>query len=124
MSDVRNHVERVLREHARRIDPNRPGYGNCRCGFVVEMPQEHAEHVAEAVVAALGQPTITTVEQLDALPEGAVIHVPHKLTASSVEYRHGRWWPNCAAGPYHHGFRDELLPALLLWVPVGEQEES
>lgn len=79
---------------------------------VARLENLRAEH-AEWVKAR----TIETVEQLDALPEGSVIHVPHKVTASSVEHRHGRWWPSRSTGPYHHGFRDELLPARLLWHP-------
>ncbi|MDH6199224.1 hypothetical protein M2272_005892 [Mycobacterium frederiksbergense] len=84
------------------------------CGEEERIERAHADHVAAEWVKAR---TVETVEQLDALPEGAVIHVPHKVTASSVEHRHGRWWPSRSTGPYHHGFRDELLPARLLWHP-------
>lgn len=78
--------------------------------------QREAEELAE-LIAQLVHPRIETVEQLDALPDGAVIHVPHKVTASSAEKRCDWWWPNRAQGPFHHGFRDELLPAILLWHP-------
>ncbi|WAY18420.1 hypothetical protein OF855_24595 [Mycolicibacterium fortuitum] len=76
-------------------------------------------HVTAKIDAEL-HPVIETVEQLDALPEGAVIHVPHTLTASSVEKRYDRWWPNRSAAPWHHGFRDELLPARVLYTPEAE----
>lgn len=46
-------ITEVLMEHGRRIDPNHPGFGNCRCGFVVDLPQDHAAHVAGEVAAAL-----------------------------------------------------------------------
>ena len=90
-------------------------------GALQSMKAERDEALAE-IERLRSARTITTVEQLDALPDGAVIHVPHKLTASSVEKRHERWWPNCAKGPYHHGFRDELLPALLIWSPDWEAQ--
>lgn len=47
-------IAAVLMEHGRRIDPNHPGYGNCRCGFVVDLPQDQAGHVAAVLTAALG----------------------------------------------------------------------
>lgn len=78
-----------------------------------------AEDTAAEVADAL-HPRIESVEQLDALPDGAVIHVPHKVTASSVEKRHDRWWPNRASGPFHHGFRDELLPARVIFTPEAK----
>ena len=51
--EIEKRIEEVLMEHGRRIDPNHPGYGNCRCGFVVDLPQDQAAHVAAAVVANL-----------------------------------------------------------------------
>ncbi|MFV8169876.1 hypothetical protein [Mycolicibacterium peregrinum] len=74
----------------------------------------NAEHQAAAWRDAC---TITTVEQLDTLPEASVIHVPHKRTASSIEKRHGLWWPSRSTGPFPNLTRDNLLPALLIWYP-------
>jgi hypothetical protein len=48
-------IEEVLGVHARRCDYNHPQYGNCRCGFDVDLPQDHHAHVAAAVVEALGE---------------------------------------------------------------------
>lgn len=54
MSGVEGVVTEVLLAHARRIDPNHPAYGNCRCGLSIEDPEDHADHVAALVVQALG----------------------------------------------------------------------
>ena len=112
-----------VRDRIARIDSTA-----CMCG---DTPHENALHdlahddvpVLLRAIDRLAPQRITTVEQLDELPEGAVIHVPHKLTASSVEHRHGRWWPNRSTGPYRHAFRDELLPALLIWHPDWSRNE-
>jgi hypothetical protein len=53
VSGPEKRIEEVLMEHGRRIDPNHPGYGNCRCGFIVDLPQDQAAHVAAAVLASL-----------------------------------------------------------------------
>ncbi|MGV0805768.1 hypothetical protein [Mycolicibacterium setense] len=74
----------------------------------------HAEHVQAEWLKAC---TITTVEQLDSLPDGSVVHVPHKPSASSVEGRYGQWWPNRSEGPYPYDRRNELLPARLIHHP-------
>lgn len=47
-------LQALLATHARRIDYNHPGYGNCRCGFAVEHPQDHHAHVTEHIIYELG----------------------------------------------------------------------
>lgn len=46
-------IMEVLMEHSRRIDPNHPGYSNCRCGFSVDIPQDHAAHVTGEILAVI-----------------------------------------------------------------------
>lgn len=53
MSALTERITEVQMTHSRRIDPNHPGYGNCRCGFPVDLPQDHAVHVAERIEAEL-----------------------------------------------------------------------
>lgn len=92
--------------------------GPCDCGTCTAV---WAHHVA-GILNEEFHPVIETVEHLDALPDGAVIHVLHKITASSVEKRYDRWWPNRSSAPFHHGFRDELLPARVLYNPEADRD--
>lgn len=102
MSEHQGRIAQILRESLRDVGRH--------------LGRDVEQKLARDLHAAL-HPVVETVDQLDALPEGAVIHVPHKVTASSVEKRHNRWWPNRSTGPFHHGFRDELLPARVLYTP-------
>ncbi|MFV8169877.1 hypothetical protein [Mycolicibacterium peregrinum] len=105
-----------------------PGFRSCTCGqWIDEDPaaqfsrKSFTVHVREAWADAC---TITTVEQLDALPMGAVI----RTTEDRVALKSGESWGNAsgyrswwsaADGEEFDCSSDELddLPALLLWHP-------
>lgn len=82
-------VADVLRQHGRRIDPNHPGYGNCRCGFVVEMPDDWAGHVAEAVTTALAEAGLSVVKSRDIIR--ALSREPNFLDAGGRLLETARW---------------------------------
>lgn len=76
------------------------GHVQCWCGEQFHAFREHADHVADAWREAC---TIRTVEELDALPQFAV-----------VRDRVGTIWENCWASRI-------VLPALLIWHPDWER---
>ena len=73
-------------------------------------------HEAQAAIDVL-RPTVTTVEQLDALPDGAVIHPLESKTVASIEKRCGVWWPSGGSGPIPGTHLPNAVPALVLWRP-------
>ncbi|AEK07842.1 hypothetical protein FDI59_gp094 [Mycobacterium phage Yoshi] len=60
-NELRDVLTEALKAHSRRIDPNHPGYGNCRCGFTVSHPNDHPAHLTDV---------------LRSLPGVAVIQLP------------------------------------------------
>lgn len=91
------------------------------CGGYVDTTPADAERAAKAVLrnlAALPAPrTITTVEELDALPVGAVVYAANHIGPAE---RFTEGWKGCgnaAAWPSAILARDGL-PAHVLWVPT------
>lgn len=54
MSDAQRVIANAAALHSRRIDPNHPNYGNCRCGLAIEVGFDHADHLAAEIDKALG----------------------------------------------------------------------
>lgn len=92
--------------------------GSVDCPARGESPEDYAAHIQAELAKAS---TIETVEQLDALPDGSVIHVPHKPSAASIEKSLGLWWPNHGEGPMPNARRGELCGAFVLWHPERDQ---
>lgn len=102
------------------IDKHTPsgaeGHVTCWCGEQFSSFREHAEHVAAAWRDAC---TIRTVEELDALPFGAVVRTECGSITDRYRDEDGtlEWWvdgsPDAGVG--------EDLPALLIWHPDWRQ---
>ncbi|OKH83346.1 hypothetical protein EB73_07235 [Mycobacterium sp. SWH-M3] len=76
-----------------------------------------ASHIAQSV-----HPRIDSVEQLDTLPDGTVIHPLRTNSAvSSVEKRFGQWWPSRAEGPVPRSHLSNCVPARVLYTPKPHQ---
>ncbi|AVP42379.1 hypothetical protein SEA_MISHA28_81 [Mycobacterium phage Misha28] len=114
MSDAQNLIADVLRAHQQADEYGYP-VEECRCGATFWC--DYAEHVA-AEIAAVVQPRIDTIEQLDALPDHSIIRCAsgagwHKqeLTCSPGE----PWW--CAGSEIECPSSAIPLPARVLYTP-------
>lgn len=126
--EVKARIAEIHSEHARRCDydgatTTNPGYGHCRCGFLVDDPRDHSDHVATLIAQAV-QPRIDTVEQLKAIKP-----TPHLLGAALIKCLGvpalGSVWELNDDGTWNDfdgtGERtppeDVPLPAILLYIP-------
>ena len=116
MSDFPSLAEIYLR-HAWRYAPDRV----CDCGWCGtihdperDLRQQHAEHVTDAWSDAC---TITTAEQLESLPVGAVVKDAERATQE--KFADHRWYqPAWTGGRSAYQIAHQmLLPALLIWLP-------
>ncbi|MHC9292022.1 hypothetical protein ACRCUN_06115 [Mycobacterium sp. LTG2003] len=93
----------------------------CGCGWFYT-PEHHAEHVANVLDAAL-HPRIETVEQLDALPEGAVVRSDDDGGVYVKDHRYTLpnepWWP--AGYDVECGSAQIPLAARVLYTPEADR---
>ncbi|QGH71500.1 hypothetical protein SEA_TDANISKY_93 [Mycobacterium phage TDanisky] len=66
-NELRDVLTEALKAHSRRIDPNHPGYGNCRCGFTASHPNDHPVHVADVIASLPGVAVIQLPEPTEAV---------------------------------------------------------
>lgn len=109
MPEIPTHAQ-VLKDHAL-------FQGSCLCGWPEDAPglHDHAEHQAAAWREAC---TITTVDQLDALPVGSVVMPLWYLDAGPCWKLSDGWFGVFSDKPmYPLGSRQKGNAALLVWHP-------
>lgn len=74
-----------------------------------------ARRIADAVLALLQPHTITTAEELDALPAGSIIRDSEGDACEKSEALSERWW--VAGYMVSSPSQEVTLPATLLWSP-------
>jgi hypothetical protein len=96
---------------------------NAHCGdldaweITYDSGRDQWRHIAQAAIDTL-RPTITTVEQLDALPDGTILR---DADGQAWQKRVSRWTPNepwmCAGSELEYQSAEIELPALVSWRP-------
>lgn len=126
MSDQFPSLSDILAAHSIRQDYNHPAWGKCRCGFdpdpgwdddamtdeeINSWPSQ-SQHQADMWREAC---TVTTVEQLDAPPDGCVVRDQRGLlweTDQGHMYAASYAMPMC--------IKTVALPAVIVWHPEWE----